>query len=307
MAQSDFRKLNKMSVAKLQPFSNEKNWSSYISRLNQYFKAMSIGEELKTLISIIAVRENFEELATPELPAAANAPANANHYMYYRIALYVAMILGIMWACRRHELHHLRFDHVRYLEGILILNIVETKTKIRRTFTITGKYYDICKKDINLLQKYAPFHLFFVNYYNVTEIPYKNIEICPPGTVQNVEMNKFENLGKQIAKYLNLSDANLYTGHCFRRTSTTVLVDAGGDITALKRHGGWKSMTVAEGYIENSIKNKINVSNIILNSIENQSNEININISSSSTVNTRAPPQINFTNCTIANLHINKK
>ncbi|KAJ8935233.1 hypothetical protein NQ318_011453 [Aromia moschata] len=31
--------------------------------------------------------ENFEELATPELPAAANAPANADH-MYYRIALY---------------------------------------------------------------------------------------------------------------------------------------------------------------------------------------------------------------------------
>ncbi|KAJ8956020.1 hypothetical protein NQ318_006296 [Aromia moschata] len=33
--------------------------------------------------------KNFEELATPELPAAANAPANADHYMYYRIALYV--------------------------------------------------------------------------------------------------------------------------------------------------------------------------------------------------------------------------
>ncbi|KAJ8935011.1 hypothetical protein NQ318_020657 [Aromia moschata] len=35
--------------------------------------------------------KNFEELATPELPAAANAPENADHYMYNKIALYQKM------------------------------------------------------------------------------------------------------------------------------------------------------------------------------------------------------------------------
>ncbi|KAJ8952681.1 hypothetical protein NQ318_020996 [Aromia moschata] len=66
---------------------------------------------------------------------------------------------------------------------------------------------------------------FFVNYYNGK---------C---TVQNVGINKFGNLGK---------------------TSATVLVlDAGGGYYCAKRRVGWKSTTVAEGYIENSI----NVSN----------------------------------------------
>jgi integrase len=44
-----------------------------------------------------------------------------------------------------------------------------------------------------------------------------------------------------------------YTGHSLRRTSATLLVDEGGDLTTLKRHGGWRSSFVAEGYIEESI------------------------------------------------------
>ena len=35
-----------------------------------------------------------------------------------------------------------------------------------------------------------------------------------------------------------------------------------------KSHGGWKSNTVAEGYFEESIQNKIEISNIILNSVQ---------------------------------------
>lgn len=57
---------------------------------------------------------------------------------------------------------------------------------------------------------------------------------------------------KEVAKYLNLQNPEQYTGHCYRRTSATMLVNAGGDITSLKRHGGWKSTEVAEGYIDNT-------------------------------------------------------
>ena len=48
-------------------------------------------------------------------------------------------------------------------------------------------------------------------------------------------------------------------------------VDAGGDITGLKRHGGWKSTTVAEGYIDNSMVNKMNTANKILQSVNDNS------------------------------------
>ncbi|KAJ8981281.1 hypothetical protein NQ317_004017 [Molorchus minor] len=36
-------------------------------------------------------------------------------------------------------------------------------------------------------------------------------------------------------------------------------MEAGGDIISLKRHGGWKSSAVAEGYLEASISTKCNV------------------------------------------------
>ena len=52
-------------------------------------------------------------------------------------------------------------------------------------------------------------------------------------------------MGKQVVKFLVLPNPELYTGHSFRRTSETLLVDSG----ALKSHGGWKSTLVAKGNI----------------------------------------------------------
>jgi hypothetical protein len=38
--------------------------------------------------------------------------------------------------------------------------------------------------------------------------------------------------------YLKLQEPQLYSGHCFRRTSATLLADSGANLTTLKRHGG---------------------------------------------------------------------
>lgn len=64
---------------------------------------------------------------------------------------------------------------------------------------------------------------------------------------QPIGINKFRQNPRKVAMYLKLENPEHYTGHSFRRTSATMLIDAGADITALKRHGGWKSNTVAEG------------------------------------------------------------
>ncbi|RYA72252.1 hypothetical protein DD592_26315 [Enterobacter cloacae complex sp. 2DZ2F20B] len=74
-----------------------------------------------------------------------------------------------------------------------------------------------------------------------------------------VGINTIGGILKQIADFLKLRHSSTYTGHCFRRTSATLLADAGVDITVLKRHGNWKSATVAESYIENSIENKLQI------------------------------------------------
>ncbi|KAJ8974628.1 hypothetical protein NQ317_011949 [Molorchus minor] len=74
-------------------------------------------------------------------------------------------------------------------------------------------------------------------------------------------MGKIPNV---VASYLKLPDVACYTGHCLRRSSATLLADAGVDITTIKRHAGWKSTTVAEGYVENSIENKTKIANQVL-------------------------------------------
>lgn len=181
-----------------------------------------------------------------------------------------------------------------------MVKVSKTKTKIDRSFIVTGNYYAVCKKYIDLRPTPCQNPAFFLNYRSGKCVD------------QRTGINKFGALGKTIASFLNLPNPALYTGHCFRRTSATLLIDSGGDLTALKRHGGWKSSTVAESYIDESLMNKIQVSNTILNSIENKTNEVNINIPTPSTSSTACPAtataagsviHIHFQNCTIQNLN----
>ena len=86
-------------------------------------------------------------------------------------------------------------------------------------------------------------------------------------TRQVVGVNKFGSVPKFVAKFLNLLDADYSTGHALRRFSATILVDSGADLLTLKPHGGWKSSTVAEGYINDSINKKLETSKQIVGSI----------------------------------------
>ncbi|KAJ8915478.1 hypothetical protein NQ315_003241 [Exocentrus adspersus] len=81
---------------------------------------------------------------------------------------------------------------------------------------------------------------------------------------QPVGINTFGNMPKNIASFLNLPYPEQYTGHCFRRSSTSILADSGADLLTIKRHGGWKSNTVAEGYIDTSKGNKKKIAAKIL-------------------------------------------
>ncbi|XP_043464214.1 uncharacterized protein LOC122499774 [Leptopilina heterotoma] len=72
---------------------------------------------------------------------------------------------------------------------------------------------------------------------------------------------------KQIATFLQLPNVHLYTGHCFRRTSATLLAASGASATDLQQHGGCKSIQVATGYIEDSIHTKSKRGSLISKSI----------------------------------------
>lgn len=152
-------------------------------------------------------------------------------------------------------------EDVEEAASILIIRIPDSKTKISRTFTITGRLGEtdpiaIYKKYVGLRSSNTPHRRLFVNY---------RAGKC---TVQAVGIHSFSKMPSLIANYLKIADAAAFTGHCFRRSSASLLADAGADILTLKRHGGWKSSAVAEGYVDQSIEGKINIANKVAGSTE---------------------------------------
>lgn len=181
----------------------------------------------------------------------------------------VILIFGIMGGCRRKELHDLKVDHVKDVDSLLLVHITNSKTKTFRSFTVTGKYYAICKKYLDLRPVICD-NYFFLNYKNGK---------C---TSQNIGINKLGGMAKQVASYLRLPNTHLYTGHCFRRTSATLQVDAGGDILTLKRHASLRSATITEDHVDDSLQNKTEVSN----SAEHSENQVKINTGQSASAST---------------------
>jgi hypothetical protein len=50
------------------------------------------------------------------------------------------------------------------------------------------------------------------------------------------------------------------TGHCWRRSSATALVDVGGTVEEVRSHGRWENIATAHEYVDNSDLRKRNIS-----------------------------------------------
>ncbi|KAJ8970449.1 hypothetical protein NQ317_000663 [Molorchus minor] len=205
----------------------------------------------------------------------------------------VGLILGIARACRTDELVNLTEDDIEDVGSSLIVK----KLAIRQRFheSLWLRMWEIC---LNFFENTCPFVLptssisaFFL-YYKAGK--------CSSQPVGKNTMGKIPSV---VASYLKLPDVACYTGHCLRRSSATLLADAGVDITTIKRHAGWKSTTVAEGYVENSIENKTKIANQVLVGTTTSAITKTVNVSESN-----IPSNINFENCTNVtfNLNVNK-
>ncbi|KAJ8954935.1 hypothetical protein NQ317_010648 [Molorchus minor] len=145
----------------------------------------------------------------------------------------VGLILGIAGACRTDELVNLTVDDIEDVGSSLIVKIPGTKTKIPRIFVVTdvGNMLELFRKYLSLRPPHVKHKRLFL-YYKAGK--------CSSQPVGKNTMGKF------------------------LVSSATLLADAGVDITTIKRHAGWKSTTVAEGYVENSIENKTKIANQVL-------------------------------------------
>ncbi|KAJ8966301.1 hypothetical protein NQ317_006412 [Molorchus minor] len=151
----------------------------------------------------------------------------------------VGLILGIAGACRTDELVNLTVDDIEDIPRIFVV-------------TDVGNMLELFRKYLSLRPPHVKHKRLFL-YYKAGK--------CSSQPVGKNTMGKIPSV---VASYLKLPDVACYTGHCLRRSSATLLADAGVDITTIKRHSGWKSTTVAEGYVENSIENKTKIANQVL-------------------------------------------
>lgn len=144
---------------------------------------------------------------------------------------------------------------------LLMVDVPDTKTQKARRFVIAEDYVAPVKKYKGLRPKNVATDRFFLNYKQGK---------C---TAQIIGKHKFASIPQEIARYLNIIDPENYTGHAFRRTSATLLADAGANMTTMKRHGGWKSSSVAEGYIEESLQNKTKIGKLISSTVTSSVNK----------------------------------
>ncbi|KAK4884868.1 hypothetical protein RN001_001139 [Aquatica leii] len=162
-----------------------------------------------------------------------------------------ALIIGISGACRTDELYQMKVSDVESLNNKISIVIPNTKTYHPRSFLITDvQWINIVAEYINL-RKHVEGEKFF------QQLRFGKI------TKQSFGHNTIAQFPKKIATFLGLNNADSFTGHCFRRTSATLLANRGGDVLQLKRLGGWKSSSVAEGYVENSSEGQEKVAQLL--------------------------------------------
>lgn len=194
------------------------------------------------------------------------------------------------------ELVRMTLQDIEDLESKLLISIPDSKTNKPRSFVVNEMYLNIYRKYVALRPENMNSVRFFFKCQNGR------------GCRQVVGIHQFRKMPQMVATYLNLANPTEYTGHCFRRSSATILVDSGADITSLKRHGGWKSSNVAEGYIEESLNNKVEVANKIF-TVQNiqqnnpTSSHVVHKVSHSSLSSNNVPPM--FNNCTNCHITVN--
>lgn len=165
----------------------------------------------------------------------------------------VILTFGIFGASRRDDLLGISTNDVKDCSTFFTVFLRDGKTHTSRSFTITDddcpyQPCELVRKYLSLRPPQMKSNRLFIGYRKGKCV------------AQNVGTHAVAAVPKNIAIFLKLEQPETYTGHSMRRSSASMLVEGGADLLTLKKYGGWKSSAVAEGYVEDSISRKIQVS-----------------------------------------------
>jgi hypothetical protein len=169
-------------------------------------------------------------------------------------------------------------SNVVIAEFHIFINIRETKNYKPHSFAIIGLPNSLVKP-YELVMKYLSFcpldftpTRFFFQYHK------------GKASKQLVGLNLIGKIPLNIASFLHLNNPEKYTSHSFRRSSASWLANTSADKNTIMRHRGWRSTTVAEGYVETSVGCKKRIATQIFTSEENAPPEKMIKLSNSENV-----------------------
>ncbi|KAJ8668544.1 hypothetical protein QAD02_010207 [Eretmocerus hayati] len=173
--------------------------------------------------------------------------------------LKVAAILGLCGATRREELYNLLVSHVIDKNTHFVITLHDTKSNKNRIFTVNEPYCQVIRKYISLRPANPKTESFFLNF---KEGKCSN---------QAIGINSIGSFPKQIAEHLELPETDRYTGHSFRRTSTTILAGTKTSMSTVKRHRGWRNPSCVEEYIDESEEVRQEISDQIMGAVDQRS------------------------------------
>nr|XP_023029865.1 uncharacterized protein LOC111517819 [Leptinotarsa decemlineata] len=153
----------------------------------------------------------------------------------------VVLIMGYFGGCRSQELLNMKISDIEDRDSVMVVNVPESKTGVSKKFTVV-EFSALPLLRLYMSLRPKGIERFFLSFRQ---------NKC---TSQPIGKNMFGKIPSKIAMYLGLPNSSSYTGHCLRRTSSTAPANAGATMTNSKRHEVWKSSTVAEGYLEDSIE-----------------------------------------------------
>lgn len=136
-----------------------------------------------------------------------------------------------------------------------MIKVPTSKTNVRGSFVVCSS--DDQHAELNYYSYLDRYHKIRMELPN--EEPYLLQVRNNKCTRQRVGINTVGGVPCAIATCLQLVNPKQYTGHTFRRSSATALVEGGADNLTLKRHGRWRSDAVAERYIVESVHHQTSV------------------------------------------------
>jgi hypothetical protein len=190
-----------------------------------------------------------------------NAPDDA-----YWLPRKVALIIAVHGLMREKELEELDFEHFEVKDEMIIIDLYRKKQRGPKTlqpFVITNQQcIAMIKKYIKCCPPEERQKRFLRYMNNKLQVQRRNIGIH---TIQQIPRN--------IAAFLQLPNPELFSFHSFKRSAATAMAANGATIQDLKRGANWRSSTVAERYIDNSMANKKRTADLIALCAEDSKNE----------------------------------